>query len=226
MTNWLSPRARCQSMLPPSLLRKRIFANLHQIPQLPATISWNSMHCYQVNPYWGTLVSSCIKWSLYLYMWSEIWLTCSGMIASFNAKEVSKRIGNSAMSVSTILDEGGDDFTQLVTASHHRHAPCMVTCDNHRSSALRALSLTNVEPCGWLDWVGQMLEWTPTIWLCSDTYLGILPFSGRLLVDIFVVKRRQNWSKFPLFCIKVRGGTGSLFLIFPCKDNFCPCYPC
>ena len=126
-------------MLPPSLLRKRIFANLHQIPQLPATISWNSMHCYQVNPYWGTLVSSCIKWSLYLYMWSEIWLTCSGMIASFNAKEVPKRIGNSAMSVSTILDEGGDDFTQLVTASHHRHAPCMVTCDNHRSSALRAL---------------------------------------------------------------------------------------
>ena len=23
-----------------------------------------------------------------------------------------------------------------------------------------------------------------------------------------------------------RGGTGSMFLIFPCKDNFCPCYPC
>ena len=28
------------------------------------------------------------------------------------------------------------------------------------------------------------------------------------------------------FGVKVRGGTGSLFLIFPCKDNFCPCYPC
>ena len=25
---------------------------------------------------------------------------------------------------------------------------------------------------------------------------------------------------------ETRGGTGSLFLIFPCKDNFCPCYPC
>ena len=45
----------------------------------------------------------------------------------------------SRMSILTSLDEGDDGFTLPVTVSHHGHTPCMVTQDNHRSSALHIL---------------------------------------------------------------------------------------
>ena len=55
----------------------------------------------------------------------------------------------------------------------------------------------------------------------SKTPLKPLPYKQE---DIFWKQASTyDWST-PL--PPSRGGTGSLFLIFPCKDNFCPCYPC